>query len=126
MLAPLLTVSIQSDHSLVMLRDRCRQVGELFGLETLQRTRLTTAVSEIGRNALQHAGSARVHFLVGDASRPATQAVVVRVVDTGPGIATSVWRDGELASGPGSQGLRGSQRLVDAFWIETSAGAGTS
>ena len=126
MLAAVLTVSLQSDHSLVVLRDRCRQVGELFGLETLQRTRLTTAVSEIGRNALQHAGGAVVHFLVGDASRPATQAVLVRVTDKGAGIAASVWRDGALAPGQGRRGLEGSQRLVDAFWIETAAGQGTS
>ncbi|HEX2542901.1 MAG TPA: ATP-binding protein [Caldimonas sp.] len=126
MLAPVLTVSLQSDHSLVMLRDRCRQVGELFGLETLQRTRLTTAVSEIGRNALQHAGGAVVHFLVGDASRPAVQAVLVRVTDKGAGIATSVWRDGALVPGLQTRGLHGSQRLVDGFWIETAAGKGTS
>ena len=55
-----LTVRIQTSQSLVMLRHRCRQVGELFGLEALQRTRLTTAVSEIGRNALQHAGEGYV------------------------------------------------------------------
>ena len=125
MLAPVLTVSLQSDHSLVVLRDRCRQVGELFGLETLQRTRLTTAVSEIGRNALQHAGGAVVQFLVGDASRPSAQALLVRVVDKGAGIAPSVWRDGTLVPGQLTSGLQGSQRLVDAFWIDTSA-KGTS
>jgi signal transduction histidine kinase/ActR/RegA family two-component response regulator len=126
MLAPVLTFKIQSDHSLVTLRDRCRQVGELFGLELLQRTRLTTAVSEVGRNALQHADGAIVHFLVGASRRPGSQAVLIRVVDKGPGIAASVWAGGALTAGRTGGGLQGSQRLVDDFWIETSAGKGTS
>ena len=72
-----LTVKIQTVQSLVVLRHRCRQISELFGLEALQCTRLTTAVSEIGRNALQTAGQATVNFLVGaSVSHPGAQSVV--------------------------------------------------
>ena len=126
MLAPVLTFKIQSDHSLVMLRDRCRHVGELFGLETLQRTRLTTAVSEVGRNALQYAGGALVHFLVGESRRPGCRAVLIRVVDKGPGIPLSVWTAGALTPGRPTGGLHGSARLVDDFWIETAEGKGAN
>jgi signal transduction histidine kinase len=127
MLVPVLTVKLQSDHSLVMLRDRCRQVAELFGLEGLQRTRLTTAVSEIGRNALQHAGGATVTFQVGDAqTKPGQQAVCVQVADTGPGVPASVWSQGEIAPERADGGMRGSQRLVDAFMLTTAQGQGTS
>ena len=128
MLVPVLTVKLQSDHSLVMLRDRCRQVAELFGLEGLQRTRLTTAVSEIGRNALQYAGGATVTFQVGDApTRPGVQAVCVQVADKGPGVPASVWFGGEIAADRADGGLRGSQRLVDGFMLTSApAGQGTS
>ena len=50
----LVSVKIGS-HTLTAVRERARQVGELFGLETLQRTRLVTAVSEIARNTVQYA-----------------------------------------------------------------------
>lgn len=127
MLVPVLTVKLQSDHSLVTLRDRCRQVAELFGLEGLQRTRLITAVSEIGRNALQHAGGAVVTFSVGDAqARRGVQAVRVQVVDKGVGVPASVWARGTIAPGRAAGGLRGSERLVDAFTLETAPGRGTS
>ena len=123
----ILTVKIQTDQSLVILRHRCRQVSELFGLEALQRTRLTTAVSEIGRNALQYAGTANVSFVFGDSSAVAgAQSVQVRVSDKGPGVPTSIWADGEIRSGHKVGGLHGSQRLVDGFAIETKLGGGST
>src|SRR6476620_5088983 len=94
-----LTVKIQTDQSLVTLRHHCRQVSDLFGLETLQRTRLMTAVSEIGRNALKYAGSAMVSFQIGDASAiPGAQSLLIRVTDKGPGVPESIWADGEINS----------------------------
>ena len=122
-----LTVKIQTDQSLVMLRHRCRQISELFGLEALQRTRLTTAASEIGRNALQYAGTATVSFLVGGSvSHPSVQSVLIRVTDKGPGIPASIWSDGEISASHRVGGLHGSQRLVDTFWIDTKPGAGST
>ncbi len=122
-----LTVKIHTDQSLVMLRHRCRQVSELFGLEALQRTRLTTAVSEIGRNALQYAGTATVSFLVGGSvSQPGAQSVLIRVIDKGPGVPASIWSDGQIGALHRAGGLHGAQRLVDAFWIETQPGAGAA
>ena len=122
-----LTVKIQTDQSLVTLRHRCRQISELFGLEALQRTRLTTAASEIGRNALQYAGTATVSFLVGGSvSHPSVQSVLIRVTDKGPGIPASIWSDGEISASHRVGGLHGSQRLVDTFWIDTKPGAGST
>ncbi len=127
MLIPVLTFKIQSDHSLVTLRDRCRHVGELFGLELLQRTRLTTAVSEVGRNALQYAGAASVNFLFGNStSRPGLQSLLVQVVDKGPGLPPSVWSGGVLLPNAEPGGLQGSQKLVDTFGITSMPDEGTS
>lgn len=122
-----LTVKIQSDPSLVALRHRCRQVSELFGLEALQRTRLTTAVSEIGRNALQYAGGATVSFLVGSSpAHPGAQSLLIRVADKGPGVPASIWAHGEINAGHRAGGLHGSYRLVDAFSIEVKPGEGST
>ena len=52
---PILSTRI-TETSIVSLRDRARQVGEIFGLDRLESTRFITAVSEIGRNAVQYAG----------------------------------------------------------------------
>ncbi len=122
-----LTVKIQSDQSLVALRHRCRQVCEVFGFEGLPRTRLTTALSEIGRNALQYAGGATVSFQVGDSStHPGAQCLVVRVADKGPGVPAAVWADGKIHPSRRAGGVHGSYRLVDAFSIEVQAGAGST
>ncbi|WP_418320314.1 ATP-binding protein [Piscinibacter sakaiensis] len=127
MQAVVLTVKIQSDQSLVALRHRCRQVSEQFGLESLQRTRLTTAVSEIGRNALQYAGGATVSFQIGDSStHPGAQSLLIRVADQGPGVPASIWADGQINAGHRAGGLHGSYRLVDAFAIEVRPGAGST
>ena len=58
-----------SGMNLVLLRDRARQVGELFGLDKLQRTRFITAVSEIARNTVQYAAEGNVTFLFEAAKR---------------------------------------------------------
>ena len=122
-----MTVKIQSDQGLVVLRHRCRQISELFGLEPLQRTRLTTAVSEIGRNALQYAGTATVSFLVGTSlTLPGAQSVLIRVTDKGPGIPASVWSGGEIGALHRVGGLHGSQRLVDTFSIEARPDEGST
>lgn len=121
-----LTVMIQTDQSLVVLRHRCRQVSELFGLDARQRTRLTTAVSEIGRNALQYAGTATVNFLVGTSvTHPGAQSVQIRVADKGPGIPASIWSGGEIGALHRVGGLHGSQRLVDSFSVETAPNQGS-
>ncbi len=122
-----LTVKIQNDRSLVALRHRCRQVSEQFGLETLQRTRLTTAVSEIGRNALQYAGGATVSFQVGDSNaHPGAQSLLIRVADQGPGVPASIWSHGQINAGHRAGGLHGSYRLVDAFAIDVQPGDGST
>ncbi len=60
---PILTTRITA-QGLVPLRTRARQVGELFGLDKMQRTRFITALSEIARNAVQYAGGGTVTFLL--------------------------------------------------------------
>jgi signal transduction histidine kinase len=117
-----------SGMNLVILRDRTRQVGELFGLDKLQRTRFITAVSEIARNTVQYAGEGNVVFLFDSGDAPgSTQHLTAQVSDKGPGIKDL---PGVLAGGINSKGqvplgIAGSKRLVDQFSIESPGDGGT-
>jgi signal transduction histidine kinase len=130
MLHRILSTPIGSNLSLVAIRDRSRQVGELFGLDNLQRTRFITAISEIARNAVQFAGGGTLTFLVGDASEaPDTQCVVAQISDKGPGIVDveRLLNDAPHrgADDPGV-GIPGSRRMADGFFIKSEPGEGTT
>ncbi|MDB5744724.1 MAG: hypothetical protein JWR68_3039 [Polaromonas sp.] len=125
---PILTTRIASS-TFVMLRDRTRQIGELFGLDKLQNTRFITAVSEIARNAIQFAGGGSVAFFFDEGRNiQSPQHLVAVVSDSGPGIADV---DAVLEGRPNSKGqipmgLIGSKRLVDVLSIECPPGGGTA
>lgn len=129
MLHRILSTPISSNLSLVAIRDRSRQVGELFGLDNLQRTRFITAISEIARNAVQFAGGGMLTFMVGDASEAINmQCVVAQISDKGPGIANldQLVIDTTPADGPSGIGIPGSRRMADGFFIHSEPGKGTT
>ncbi len=124
----LLSVKIGS-HSLTTLRERSRQVGELFGLETLQRTRLVTAVSEIARNTVQYAGEGDLTFMF-DTQSPycGSQALVAEISDKGPGISNpQLAARGLEPDRPngGLTGIAGVRRLVDHLVLRSPDEGGT-
>jgi signal transduction histidine kinase len=122
----LLAVAIERDTDVVVARRRARQVAELVGFERQDQSRITTAVSEIARNAFEYAGGGRIELRL--AGTPPQQSLEVAVSDKGPGI-----RDLEdilagthvSATGMGI-GIRGAQRLMDEFEVESHPGAGTT
>jgi len=124
----LISVKIGS-HSLTMARERARQVGELFGLEALQRTRLVTAISEIARNTAQYAGEGTLTFLFDTQSEHCRgQSLVAEVADKGPGIVNlqlvsqGLQQDRSLS---GVTGIAGARRLVDHMVLRTPDEGGT-
>ena len=111
------------NHSLTVVRERTRQVGELFGLETLQRTRLVTAVSEIARNTAQYAGEGMLTFMFDTQSLHCRgQSLVAEIADQGPGIpnlqlvSQGMHRSREAS---GVTGIVGARRLVDHMVLRT-------
>ena len=116
-------------HTLSGVRERSRQVGELFGLETLRRTRLVTAVSEIARNTVQYAGDGTLTFLL-DTQSPFSggQALVAEISDKGPGIRNAhLVAQGlrEDSSKGGLTGIVGARRLVDHLVLRSPNDGGT-
>ncbi len=122
----ILTVSIRYERDTVAARQRARQIARLLGFNQLDQTRVSTAVSEIARNAFNYAGGGRVeYFLEG---RTAPQLLIIKVSDSGPGIAAlDQILDGQYQSETGmGLGIVGSRRLMDQFQVESIPGRGTT
>lgn len=122
----LLQTAIAVETDIVLVRRRTRRLAELLGFDRQEQTRVTTAVSEIARNAFEYAGGGQVDFRI--LTSRARQQFVIAVRDKGPGI-TEI--DAILAGMHTSRtgmgiGLIGAQRLMDEFDIETAPGAGTT
>ena len=123
---PILSVSIQNEHDTVTARQRARQIARLLGFDAQDQTRISTAVSEIARNAFNYANGGRVEYLL--EGRTAPQLFIVRITDTGPGIRDlNVILEGRYQSKTGmGLGIIGARRLMDQFQIDSVAGRGTT
>src|SRR4051794_24295160 len=94
----LLRVALERDTDIVLARRQTRRVAELLGYDLHAQTRITTAVSEIARNAVEHGGGGAIEFWLTSANlnshglnshglnsdRPAS--LEITVLDHGPGI----------------------------------------
>jgi signal transduction histidine kinase len=122
---PLLTQALDSDRDVVAARQRAREVARRLGFAPQDQTRVAIAVSEVARNALQHAGGGVLEFAL-DERVP--QALSACVRDEGPGIAAvddALIGRGRL-DGSAGLGLVGARRLVDRMEVESTRGRGTT
>ncbi len=107
-------------------RRRARELAEEQGLAANAAAALATAVSEIARNVIVHAGGGELFLgIVRDGRRVGVVAVAK---DEGPGIPNveDALRDG-YSTGTGlGLGLPGARRLVDEFEIRSTVGKGTT
>jgi anti-sigma regulatory factor (Ser/Thr protein kinase) len=62
--ARLLLVALEREPDIVLARKRTRRIAELLGFDRQDQTRITTAVSELARNAFEYAGGGRAEFRV--------------------------------------------------------------
>lgn len=123
---PVLTVAIRREQDVLLARQRARQIGQFLGLTAGDTTRITTALSEIARNALEYGGGGSVVFTV-EKTSPTRQELVMRVEDRGPGIAdVEAVMSPEFRSRTGMGiGLSGSRALMDRLVVTSAPGAGT-
>ena len=104
---------------------RVRDIAELRNFDSFATAAITTASSELARNALTHGGggTARIEEVT-DGYR-----IGIRIVfeDHGPGIADipRVLAGGYTTQRSMGLGLSGSKRLVDEFDLESTPGEGT-
>ncbi len=123
---PILSFSIRFEHDTVAARQRARQIARLLGFDHQEQTRISTAVSEIARNAFNYAGGGRVEYLL--EGRTAPQLFIIKVTDSGAGIRDlNTILEGRYHSQTGmGLGIIGARRLMDQFQIESEPGRGTT
>jgi signal transduction histidine kinase len=122
---PFFQILVRQEGDVILARHRTRRVAALAGLSLNDQTRLTTAVSEVVRNAYQYAGPCSIRFgLLEQDGRP---LLGVTVTDKGPGMADVEWAMEKCPPAlGGAGGLAGARRLVDHFVVESAPGRGTS
>lgn len=119
-------VEIASDGDLVSARAEARALADGMGLSRTDATLLATAISEVARNIVVHAGTGEI-LLRSDADDN-RRGVVAVARDSGPGIENieSAMREGYGTKDGLGLGLPGARRLVDEFEIDSCVGRGTT
>src|SRR3984957_16420268 len=126
MAGTILTLAIASERDTVAARQRARQIARLLGFDSQDQTRISTAVSEIARNAFNYAGGGRVEYSIEGRTSP--QLFIVKIKDSGPGVRDlENILEGRYKSSTGmGMGILGARRLMDQFQIESAPGKGTT
>lgn len=116
---------IDSDEHIVDARAEGRALATQLGFSRTDATLIATAISEVARNILVHAGSGAVAMRpeVGDGRC----GLVVVASDSGPGIqdVETAMQEGYGTKGGLGLGLPGAKRIMDDFRVETG-GRGTT
>ncbi len=120
------TVSLRKAADVALARRAAMEAMEALGATAIKRTKFVTAVSEIARNAIVHAGAGVVIIKV--VRSPSRARVVAECRDRGPGIpdVERALTDGFTTARGMGVGLGGARRLVDRFELLTEVGKGTT
>ncbi len=119
-------VVIATDADLVIARAEGRAMAERLGFPRPDPTLIATAISEIARNIVVHAGRGEIVLRpVGERSR---YGLVVVATDDGPGLrdADTALRDDYSGRDGLGLGLPGARRLMDEFELSSDADSGTT
>jgi len=122
----LITQAIRVEEDVITARQRARHIAHLIGFDVQNQTQIATALSEIARNTYEYAVEGKVEYII-DLQ---LAQFLIRVSDSGPGF---YWLSDQAEDVDASQpnkrhhaGLRGAQRLMDYFHIDTEPGKGTT
>ena len=124
--APGFRIAIRSNEDILEARRKGRELAAALEFPSIDRTLITSAISELGRNIVHHAQRGEISVR-SDETLGAT-GIVITATDNGPGI-----RDvrGALQEGTGSAcalglGLPGVRRIMDEFEIVSRPRQGTT
>ena len=114
------TTTLKAEQDIVLARQKARQIAEFLGFETVEQTRIATAVSEISRNAFAYARDGVVNFELEDTSSP--HKFVIKISDKGGGITRlKEILDGRYVSSTGMGiGIIGSRKIMDEVNIDST------
>ena len=116
---------IASDADLVPARAQGRSLAQALGFSRTDTTLIATAISEIARNIVVHAGHGEI--VLSGIEEPHRYGLLVVASDAGPGIPEIdvALERGQTSSASLGLGLPGARRLMDEFCVESEAGRGT-
>ena len=120
----MLAVAIERETDIVLARQRARTIAAHLGFDRQDQTRITTAVSEIARNALDYGGGGRAEFWVDAEPRLYLEILISDQGGGIPNVEAVLAGSYRSATGMGV-GLVGAQRLMDEFDLKTGPGQGT-
>lgn len=119
-------IVISTDGDIVAARQSGRELADQVGCSATDATLVATAISEVARNIVSHAGRGEVVISAVDGDGRA--GIEVTASDDGPGIADidRAMQDGYSTGRGLGLGLPGARRLMDEFEITSEVGAGTT
>jgi serine/threonine-protein kinase RsbT len=119
-------VALDSDADLVAARAEGRAMAERLGFPRPDPTLIATAISEVGRNIVVHAGGGEI--VLKPFEERDRYGIVVVAIDEGPGIrdVEAALRDDYSGRGGLGLGLPGARRLMDDFEVASSPHTGTT
>jgi serine/threonine-protein kinase RsbT len=119
------TQPLKTSNDVVLARQKVRLWATELRFSLVDQTKLVTAASELGRNALDHGrGGEMTMEVILNGSKSGLRLVFE---DHGPGIPDidRALKDGFTTGNGMGLGLGGSKRLVNEFSIESEVGKGT-
>jgi serine/threonine-protein kinase RsbT len=121
-----LRVPIATESDVGIARIRTHRLALDEGLGEVEAAAIATAVSELARNVLVHAGSGEL--VLGIAHEAGRRGIVAIVEDRGPGISDleRAMQDGYSTTTSLGLGLPSARRLVDQLGIVSVPGTGTT
>lgn len=119
-------IEVECDADIVQARAGGRALASHLGFSRTDATLIATAISEVARNIVVHAG--RGEIVVKKEDGTDRYGVVVIARDSGPGIADleAAMEEGYGTKGGFGLGLPGTRRIMDDFYIESAVGSGTT
>jgi serine/threonine-protein kinase RsbT len=119
------TLPVRKEADILLLRQFVRECATELGFGVLDRTKLMTAASELGRNTIVHGGGGTVLLQIFAENNRRGLRLIFE--DKGPGIPDieQAMSDGFTTRGGLGLGLGGSKRLLNEFELVSSVGEGT-
>jgi serine/threonine-protein kinase RsbT len=119
-------IAIREEWDVAVARKHVRELALQEGFPENRTGALATAVSEVARNIVVHAGAGEV--VLAAVSERGRRAIVVVARDDRPGIADmeEAMRDGYSTGRGLGLGLPSAKRLMDEFTLESEVGKGTT